>query len=94
MTTIRIEEGVRPSARRRNGSIEPGTAPVFSESIYNLRTLGSRTATIGTNDGIYNIRQRSSSIGRRSIDTSHDVEDDDAGLRRPGDYKHKQVRKS
>lgn len=97
MTTIRIEEGVRPSALRQTDSNEPHVTPsnAVSDSIYQLRPLG-RSATTGTNDGIYNIRNirsrsRASPLSRRSTDTSRDPEDEDPGLRRPGDYKHKQV---
>lgn len=69
-------------------------------SIYNLKPLGrSRTSqsahTTASDDGIVNIRSRGSRTftGRRfSVSKDLEEDDEDPGLGRADDYKHKQVR--
>jgi hypothetical protein len=56
--------------------------------------IGDRLERVDTHDDIYNIRSRSKapSLDRRSSRLNRiDKEDDDPGLRKPGDYKQKQV---
>jgi len=98
MTTIRIADDVNPP-RARNSQDE-GVAAGLGDSIYQMRPMSRATTNEMSDDGIYNIRSvsrannsrlRGTSTDRRSLNSSRDVEDDDPGLRREGDYKTKQV---
>lgn len=90
MATIRIADTVRPSKAARADGDAASTS--FHDGIYNMRRM-SRTST-RENDAIHNMRDmsRTSTRDRRSMKGSEkEAEDDDPGLRQPGDYKAKQV---
>ena len=87
MTTIRIADAPHPRAGQ--GVTQ---SPDVVNSVYTTGRL-HRTESIDSRDGIYNIRSRSGAPSarlQRRRSTSEEL-DDDPGLRREGDYKHKQV---
>ena len=87
MTTIRIIDAPHPRAEQ-----EVAESSNVVNSIYTTGRL-HRTESIDSRDGIYNIRSRSGapSAGLRRKSSTTEKLDDDPGLRREGDYKHKQV---
>jgi len=97
MTTIRIADDVN-SPRAQDEGVTSGVG----DSIYQMRPLARSATGDRSDDGIYNIRSvsrskgsrlgRATSMDARSISSARDIEDDDPGLRREGDYKTKQVR--
>ncbi|KAI9712807.1 MAG: hypothetical protein M1820_001429 [Bogoriella megaspora] len=87
MATIKIADLLHPKN-------EPSQAKSHSsnveDSIHHTRPF-ARSETTHSRDGIYNIRSRSRSTGRPSHrHIAVNREDDDPGLRRPGDFKEKQ----
>lgn len=56
-------------------------------------SIGDRLKRVDTHDNIYNIRSRSEapSLDKRKNRLNRTDEDDDSGLRKPGDFKQKQV---
>lgn len=93
MTTIRIADAVHPNDELRPSRTQEGISSGVADSIYTPHRFG-RSDTIGSNDGIYNIRSRSKapSLDRRSArKATGDFQDEDPGLRRDDDYKQRQV---
>ena len=99
-TTIRIDEAPHPLHPTRsddsvisNGHIDNGV-----RNMRDIRQTASSSSGI-ERDGIYNIRaltrtfSRSSSARRQELKKldEQEPEDDDPGLRQPGDFKGKQV---
>lgn len=90
MTTIRIADEPHPARQHQSEfDAETGTAGP-NASIYEMGRL-ARSRTNGTDDGIVNIRVRATSRDRRSVSFSAGQDDEDPGLRRPGDYRKAQV---
>jgi KUP system potassium uptake protein len=84
-TTIRIADVPHP-----RGGDDQAISSAIEDSIYRTRSFTRRDAAAA--DDIYNIRSRSRSRDTRGgAGTVTVVEDEDPGLRQPGDYKQKQV---
>jgi KUP system potassium uptake protein len=93
MATIRIADASHPKDERPWTNLQDGVRSSGGDGIYGRRSF-SRSDAAGPHDDIYNIRSRSKppSANRRSSRMSMtDREDDDPGLRKPGDFKQKQV---
>jgi KUP system potassium uptake protein len=90
MATIRIADTKGQYLRTKT---QDGVGSGIGDSIYRTQSF-ARSETTDTRDDIYNIRSRSKapSMDRRSsrVDGA-EREDDNPGLRKPGDYKQKQV---
>ncbi|KAH8585858.1 potassium transporter-domain-containing protein [Bisporella sp. PMI_857] len=97
MATIRIADDPHPKDDISLTKPQDGDSSSLGHGIYNTRSF-SRSNTADTHDDIYNIRSQSkppsanrrSRSGNRRVSTAGQ-EDDDPGLRKPGDFKQKQV---
>lgn len=92
MTTIQIADAEHPRHNELQQAVSrEGFTSGAEHSIY-TRRLG-RSDTIESTDGIYNIRSRSAapSVERFKRSYTEQFPDEDPGLGREGDYKHKQV---
>ena|SRR5579862_5670964 len=90
MATIRIADTKDQYLRTK---AQDGVSSGISDSIYRTQSF-ARSETTDTRDDIYNIRSRSKapSMDRRSSKADGaEREDDNPGLRKPGDFKQKQV---
>jgi hypothetical protein len=94
MTTIRIADVPHPKEEHPRTNLQDGVSSSGGDGIYGRQSF-SRSGTADPVDDIYNIRSRSkppSTNRRGSRMTIPDRgEDDDPGLRTPGDFKQKQV---
>ena len=93
MATIRIADIPHPKDERSRANFQDGVISNGGDGIYSRRSV-SRSDTADPHDDIFNIRSRSRppSTNRRGSRMSiTDREDDDPGLRKPGDFKQKQV---
>lgn len=85
MATIRIAD----SPRTKDEFPRPQIQDVATSS------MGDRLKRVDTHDNIYNIRSRPEAPSldkRKNRLVRTDNEDDDSGLRKPGDFKQKQVK--
>ncbi|KAI9769478.1 MAG: hypothetical protein M1840_003955 [Geoglossum simile] len=90
MATIRIADAKDQILRTK---AQDGVSSDIGDSIYRTQSF-SRSETMDAHDDIYNIRSRSKapSMERRSSRAdAAEREDDNPGLRKPGDFKQKQV---
>ena len=97
MATIKISDSPHPRDKLQQTESSDGASSSIADpkvnSIYRP-SLGRLTET--PHDNIYNIRSRSS-LSRPSLDRlnstsdSRERDDEDPGLGRPGDFKHRQV---
>lgn len=93
MATIRIADVPHPKDEHPRTNLQDGISYGGRDGIFSRRSF-SRSDSAGPHDDIYNIRSRSKppSTNRRGSRMSiTDREDDDPGLRKPGDFKQKQV---
>jgi hypothetical protein len=95
MATIRIADVPHPKSEYLRPNLQDGVTSSGGDGIYGRRSF-SRSDASGLHDDIYNIRSRSrgpstNRRGSRSRMSMTDREDDDPGLRTPGDFKEKQV---
>jgi KUP system potassium uptake protein len=93
MATIRIADVPHPKDEHQQTHLQDGVSSSIGNGIYSRRSF-SKLDAADPHDDIYNIRSRSRppSTNRRGSRTSlTDREDDDPGLRTPGDFKQKQV---
>lgn len=91
MPTIQISDSVHPKGELRQYQAGDHTASGVDAPTDNRRRVRRSSITEGQ-DGIYNIRSRSAvSPSDRRTRTTFQLQDDDPGLRKEGDFKQKQV---
>lgn len=93
MATIRIADVPHPKEEHPRTNLQDGVSSSGGDGIYGRRSF-SRSDAGGPHDDIYNIRSRSMPRSTSRSDSRismADREDDDPGLRKPGDFKQKQV---
>lgn len=93
MATIRIADVPHPKDEHPRTNLQDGVGSSGGDGIYGRRSC-SRSDIADPHDDIYNIRSRSrppATNRRGSRMSMMDREDDDPGLRKPGDFKQKQV---
>lgn len=84
MTTIRIADDPHPSHTIRSNTFASASGTDINDGVYSMRALSRATSM--------ERRSRTSSRERQTTGLSEkDVEDEDPGLRRQGDFKEKQV---
>lgn len=90
MATIKIAPVPHPKDEFQRTKSDDGVSSSVGAMTYNTRPF-ARSDTPDTHDDIYNIRSRSRTDRGGSRMSTTDPEDDDPGLRKPGDFKQKQV---
>ncbi len=94
MATIQIADVPHPKDNSLGTKSQDAVSSSVENNIYNTRSF-ARADTADSHDDIYNIRSRSKAPSfterRGSRLNPTDREDDDPGLRKPGDFKQKQV---
>jgi len=92
MATIKIADVPHPNDENPRTNLQNGVSYSGRDGIFGRRSF-SRSDAADPHDDIYNIRSRSKppSTNRRGSRSITDREDDDPGLRKPGDFKQKQV---